>query len=225
MTPCTSAVARSTARGDGAPRPGFTLIEMMLVLALMVAIGAIVWPALDKPFAAERLRASGDELRAELARGRVAAMQSGRAHVFSVDGVTGRYFVHPADEPAVGVSTPTAASSSSTAPMVPIGRALPEGIKLQELLAFDDVTPLPPTAQPQQSTAPAGTAAPLGTGSAALSAGPTSAPQPVYFHPDGTTSSARFTLANEHGVTLVLELRGLTGATRAGEPLAAGAVR
>lgn len=209
----------------GGLRRAFTLMEMMLVLALMVAIGAIVWPALDKPFAAERLRASADELRAELARGRVAAMQSGRVQVFSVDAATGRYLVHPADEPTGVVATSTTTTSSSLAPpTVLTGRALPEGIQLQELLAFDDVTPLPPNAQ-AQTAAPVPTAPPVGVAGGLNAAGPTSAPQPVYFHPDGTTSSARFTLVNQHGVTLVLELRGLTGATRVGEPLAAGALR
>jgi cytoskeletal protein RodZ len=189
----------------------------------MVVIAALVWPALDKPFAAQRLRTSADQIRAELTRGRVAAMQSGRLHVFSVDPSTGRFLVHPADEATDNDATsPTTMSTTSTTPTVLRGQALPDGIRLQELLAVDDVTPLPQVAQAQTAALP--TAAPSAPTTGANAAGPMTAPQSIYFHPDGTTSSARFTLANQHGVTLVLELRGLTGATRASEPIAAGAI-
>lgn len=195
-----------------------------MVLSLMVVIAAIVWPALDKPFAAQRLRTSVDQIRAELTRGRVAAMQSGRLHVFSVDPSTGRFLVHPADEATDAVATsPATASAMSTTPTVLRGETLPDGIRLQELLAVDDVTPLPQSAQPQAAAPPATTPI-TGPAAGADATGPTTAPQSIYFHPDGTTSSARFTLANQHGVTLILELRGLTGATRASEPIVAGAM-
>ena len=237
MSSRTIVAARRIASCGGALRLGFTLLEMMLVLSLMVVIAALVWPSLDKPFAAQRLRTSADQIRAELARGRVAAMQSGRLHVFSVDPSTGRFLVQPADEPTSMIAmSPATMSTTSTTPTVLRGQALPDGIRLQELLAVDDVTPLPQAAQaqaaapPGPSSAPAASIAPPSTtavsGPAAGSnaAGPTTAPQTIYFHPDGTTSSARFTLANQHGVTLVLELRGLTGATRASEPVSAGAM-
>lgn len=218
-------VARRTSRGDGAPRLGFTLVEMLLVLALMVAIGAIVWPALDKPFAAERLRSSADEFRAELARGRVAAMQSGRLHMLTVDPTTGRLLVHPADESAAPVAMPTELTSSLTAPVVLQGKALPDGIRLQELVAFDDVTPIPATTQAPAAAPLTSTPVASGPGGTSNNSGPITAAQPIYFHPDGTTSSARVTLVNEHGATVVLELRGLTGTARVGETLAAGAIR
>jgi len=214
--------ARRIARSGGALRRGFTLLETMLVLSLMVVIAALVWPALDKPFAAQRLRTSADQIRAVLTHGRVAAMQSGRLHVFSVDPSTGRFLVHPADEATNMVATSPMASTMSTTPTVLRGHALPDGIRLQELLAVDDVTPLQQAAQ-AQTVAPPATAPISGPADGANASGPLTAPQSIYFHPDGTTSSARFTLANQHGVTLVLELRGLTGATRASEPVSAGA--
>jgi prepilin-type N-terminal cleavage/methylation domain-containing protein/prepilin-type processing-associated H-X9-DG protein len=42
-------------------RRGFTLMEVLLVLALMAAIAAMAWPALRNPFAGHRLRAAADQ--------------------------------------------------------------------------------------------------------------------------------------------------------------------
>lgn len=195
----------------------------MLALTLMVAIAAIAWPALDKPFAARRLRTSADQLRAEMARGRVAAMQSGRVHVFTVEPTTGRFQIHPADEAAATAATATEATSTPTNATVLPGHSLPDGIRLQEVLSVDDVTPLPPQLAPQQQAAPVPQPATSGLNGATDAAAMTGAAQNVYFHPDGTTSSARFTLANQHGATLVMELRGLTGSTRISATAATGA--
>src|SRR4051812_48034254 len=47
---------------------GFTLLEMLLVLGLVVVMGAIVLPALNGPLAHQRLNSAAKELRAELTR-------------------------------------------------------------------------------------------------------------------------------------------------------------
>lgn len=204
----------SRARIAVARRRGFTLLEILLVLMLMIAVWAIVWPALDKPMAAERLRASADQLRSELTRGRVAAMRTGRAHVLSVDLTTGRFTLAPADGiTPTSTTAPVAATSPTMSVVAPPGRTLPDGIRLTELLAVDDVTPPPAVAQQQPPTETQVATGPAASGSPTTTA-MTSPPSSIFFHPDGSTSSARITLANQHGVSLLLELRGLTGATR-----------
>ena len=45
----------------------------------------------------------------------------------------------------------------------------------------------------------------------------------VYFYPDGTTSSARVTLANDRSMFVDVRLRGLTGIAVVGDVLTAGA--
>jgi hypothetical protein len=40
--------------------------------------------------------------------------------------------------------------------------------------------------------------------------------EPILFHPDGTTSTAQVRLVNEHGSTLDVSLRGLTGLSSVG---------
>src|SRR5436190_22305838 len=79
-------------------RSAFTLFEITLVLALLVTIAAIAWPALDGVFANERLKHTADQLRSDLTRARVAAMNTGCCHLFSWDATSGTYFVVAIDE-------------------------------------------------------------------------------------------------------------------------------
>ncbi|MBA4019353.1 MAG: hypothetical protein C0483_19475 [Pirellula sp.] len=184
-------------------RRGFTLLETMLTLALLVGLTALAWPALEKPFAVERLRKSADQLHADLTRARATAIRNGQTLEFVVDGTSGHYAVMPIAGFAPSQATPavSAVAPSAGAEHAP-GQALPEGIRIVTIEAIDDVTPAPQ---------PVGFAQPADPAAAAAS-------QTVYFHPDGTTSTAVFTLANEHGMALRLELRGLTGTLAKGDP-------
>lgn len=184
-------------------RHGLTLLETMLTLALLAGLTALAWPALEKPFAVERLRKSADQLHADLTRARATAIRGGQTLEFVVDATSGHY----ATIPIAGFAAAPAASTVSTvappagAEHAP-GQALPEGIRIVTIEAIDDVTPAPqPVGFVQTAAADAAAAS-----------------QTVYFHPDGTTSTAVFTLANEHGMALRLELRGLTGTLAKGEP-------
>nr|MBC8875895.1 hypothetical protein [Planctomycetota bacterium] len=57
-------------------------MEMMLVLAVMVAVAGLAYPAIQGAMDDQRLRRAGDLVRAEWARARVTAMKTGRMHVF-----------------------------------------------------------------------------------------------------------------------------------------------
>lgn len=191
-------------------RRGLTLLETMLTLALLAGLTALAWPALEKPFAVERLRKSADQLHADLTRARATAIRSGQTWELVVDAASGRYAVLPIAGFAAATAAPTAQTALSVAGAAPAsptpgytpGQVLPEGIRIVTVEAIDDVTPAPqPVGFVQPSPADVATAS-----------------QTVYFHPDGTTSTAVFTLANEHGMALRMELRGLTGTMAKGEP-------
>ena len=66
-------------------RRGFTLFELMLVLALLVAFASIAAPMLRNSFAIERLRKGGDAVRTIWAKARLDAMRSGQTYVFRFD--------------------------------------------------------------------------------------------------------------------------------------------
>ena len=72
-------------------RSGLTLLELLLVLALLVIIASMSLPAMSGPMENERLRKSGDLVRAEFASARVRAMRSGRIQVFQYSLASGDY--------------------------------------------------------------------------------------------------------------------------------------
>ena len=63
-------------------RSGLTLVEVCLVLALLVVIGAISAPMLGGSFSRAELHGASDLLRGAWSRGRLAAMESGQTYVF-----------------------------------------------------------------------------------------------------------------------------------------------
>jgi type II secretion system protein H len=182
-------------------RHGFTLVEVLLVLALIIALGAIVWPAIDGPFAAERLRAAAEQLQADLARARVAAVDSGTPHRLTL--IPGRrdYAAFVAGFGTAQLPGPTADPAAVN--VLPIfTRMLPDEITLQAIE--------------------------LAATSAAPPAAATGATE-VLFQPDGTTSTVKIVLVNDRQMQVSVRLRGLTGAaavsdvSAAGNPLVAGA--
>jgi len=209
-------------------RSAFTLVETMLVLALLVALGAMVWPSLQKPFASQRLRKSGDQLHAHLTRARATAMRTGTARQLTLDptpaatGSGARYTIGPI---ADGMAAQPAGYQATTAQLSEAQpatggsaygtgvetHALPEGVSIVSVEAFDDVAPPPYAAG----------FAPAAASNTGTQAGQVASSSTVYFHPDGSTSSARFTLANEDGLYLRVELRGLTGAVKASDVVTA----
>ncbi|MFV1966642.1 MAG: Tfp pilus assembly protein FimT/FimU [Pirellulaceae bacterium] len=63
-------------------RSAYTLNEMLIVVALIGAFTAMAFPALRKPLAKHQLRAAAKQLRAELARTRLEAIESGETLQF-----------------------------------------------------------------------------------------------------------------------------------------------
>ncbi len=55
-------------RPKAAARGGFTLLELMLVLAILLAVAALAWPVLSRAMAVERLRKAADRVHAEWVR-------------------------------------------------------------------------------------------------------------------------------------------------------------
>jgi len=72
----------------GWPRRAVTLVEVLLVLALLVMLASIAWPALGPPMANQRLRKAADKVRTSWAATRVDAMSSGQTFLFrcAIDG-------------------------------------------------------------------------------------------------------------------------------------------
>jgi prepilin-type N-terminal cleavage/methylation domain-containing protein len=179
-------------------RRGLTLIEILLVLALLVIISAISVPLLAGSFSRAALFGAGDLLRGAWAKSRLAAMQSGQTHVFRFELNGGRFQIvalsalnAPANsEPEATIEGENPEVEPDPPELVRLSQnRLPEGI----IFSGGNVA----SSAQLMATLPA--------------AGGSAWSQPILFYPDGTTSDASLLLANEKQVAIRVTLRGLTG--------------
>ncbi len=200
----------------GATRPvrhGITLLELMLVLALLVILGAMAYPSLQKPFQMQTLRKSGELVRVELSKARNKAMRTGQIQMFSFEPETGNYQIQPyyteqdtleGNYTAVAYGLATGGSTavnsqSQSATGTTRGEALPEGVVFVNAEVQSDMRSL----QLQQDSQ-----ATMGAVNQAIDL----QVPPVLFYPDGTTSDARVILTNQYQTAyVVITLRSLTG--------------
>jgi prepilin-type N-terminal cleavage/methylation domain-containing protein len=184
-------------------RGGFTLVEVMLVLVLMVVIAAMAWPAIQRPFANRRLNVAADVVRSELSQARVDAMRSGHTFTFRYAPESDRFCkaldndslggdLTDIEAEITGSSDEEGLGSMDDVPTQPVEKMLPEGVRFVA------------TENPAEGAAASDTP----ESQADLTDGWS---EPIFFYPDGTTSDARLTLANERGCAVELILRGVTG--------------
>jgi prepilin-type N-terminal cleavage/methylation domain-containing protein len=76
-------------------RQGYTLFEVVLVLALLVLLAAITYPSLDAMYGDSKVTAAGDMVRGAWAEAQARAMDEGRAYRFAVLPNQGNYRVAP----------------------------------------------------------------------------------------------------------------------------------
>ncbi len=186
-------------------RRALTLLELLLVMALLAVLAALAWPLIQKPLESIRLRRAADRVRIEWSAARVAAMTSGQIHAFRFERESGQFAVAPWESSA---GTPAEGSEASTQERDGLHRAASE---LSEGIVFvsSDQTPAV-TTEPMAMTS-------YGTSDA--SEVDFSRTPPILFYPDGTTSDATLTLRNDRQSTVAVALRGLTGTARVGDVL------
>jgi len=208
----------SAAVSVAAPRPAFTLLEVLLVLALLAAVAAMSAPVLTRTLDARRLRSAADEVRTEWARTRNRAMESGRTFVFRYQPASNVYTVQPwsaeedylesSDLTALGLGTPvpgqTALPGADPLSTATTTRQLPERVTFA---GSETVLDVRAELQTQE-------AAMAGAIDEQWSA-------PIFFYADGTASTARLALANERQQHILLSMRGLTGVVHVSDFLGA----
>lgn len=195
-------------------RRAFTLLELMLVLAIIAAIGAIAFPAFHGVFARQRLQASAEKIRLELDRARLLAMRTGQAQMFECMPGSGQYSVHPLSQQSdmtntgegatvmtqSGIMAETTADGTLTAaaPTSLSGDAkeLEENVTFVSCIVATDSRSYDVA---QQSATSSGQVSLTNIG------------QVIIFYPDGSTSNAEVRIQNIRGEVRAVRLRGLTG--------------
>jgi prepilin-type N-terminal cleavage/methylation domain-containing protein len=76
-------------------RPGVTLIEMLLVVAILIALAAIAYPTLAAMWGDVKVKGAADGVRAAWTEARAHAIEDGRPYRFAVQPGTGKFKVAP----------------------------------------------------------------------------------------------------------------------------------
>jgi len=191
------------------PGGGFTLLEVVIVMTVLVTLLALAAPAMRRALAKNRLGAAAGELRTVLAKTRLTAIESGVVQTFCYQPGTNKFVV-------VSHVSPAAERGPESSPEP---QTLEEAAA-QELAA--DIVFLDPE---DEESLPVADEEPGASGDAERirvhDAKPIErAPEwsrPVVFFPSGRASSARFRLLGRFDYYVDVELRGLTGTVKLGD--------
>jgi Tfp pilus assembly protein FimT len=185
-------------------RRGITLVELLLALAIIVALTSLAVPAVGRAWERYRVRQAADLMRAAFAHGHVEAMRTGQIQVMRLEIGGSKYYLQPwmAGDEVINVSADEAYEQSTPQYQAePVAeKHLPEDVTFAMAEAKFDSRAMEIEAEAsKQQTAL------------------TQWSQPILFYPDGTSSQAKVTVANERGEAMQVTLRKLTGLSTLGE--------
>ncbi len=188
-------------------RRGFTLLELLLVLAIMSVLASIVLPQVAWLLGDRRIVRGAKLIREELILARVDAMRQGR--ILMVDAMleSGQLRVQPYFSMADSVNaidqTGTQSAMLSGAEQGQVVPAVQDESEIRQLELPDDVV--------VKSVSVVSAARAMEIQQATMSNQAEGYSQPILFYPDGTTSTAAVVLSHpEHG-QITVKLRGITG--------------
>jgi prepilin-type N-terminal cleavage/methylation domain-containing protein len=182
---------------------GYSLLELLIVVAILVLLLGLSVPALRKASRKSQLLDAARQLRVTLLKARLGAIESGRPVLFCYRGGSGEYEISAADNAGFagqergvpwldGGQGAVTAGRSTGKPREQHG--LPSGVRFAEQDSWQSLT--------SESTASRFDVV------AAWS-------DPIVFFPNGRTTNAHLRLTNPH-YWVDLTVRGLTGSVRIG---------
>jgi prepilin-type N-terminal cleavage/methylation domain-containing protein len=176
-------------------RTGFTLLEVMLVMAIIVMLAAFAWPSFESSFAYARATAAADSVKGALAQARARAIEDSVPYRFSVVVGTTHWRVAPDRAEFWSGNVPEMSASGQNPPLV-LEDTLPKGVLF--------------TTEGNEQVAPKGSKDDDG-GEVEPSAYTTVA----VFLPDGTArDDTVITLGTDGTKRVTLRLRSLTGTVK-----------
>ena len=179
---------------------GFSLFELLLVLAILALAAMVVWPSLDAMYGDAQLRHGAEVVRARLLDARARAIDEGCVVQFRYE-AGGRAFQLHAD------------AAQQDARRDDPDPALPAGVRFFE--TAEDVTGT--GERVLAVAAEEGLGVQAARAVVADSAG-IAWSRPIVFRPDGTTDGGRFWIADSAGASMELRVRPMTGVVEMWEP-------
>lgn len=183
---CVGSVDGSVRRTRRWTAGGFTLLEVILTLGLLVILAAVFWPNIAAMSEASRLERGVDDVRALLVGLRVRAMDDATRYQFSCQPGTGSFWVTRLGEADTTLEDQGAIETSARALFD--AEDLAGAHELEKGLTFA----VDPAVQERS--------------------GDDSGVVVISFNSDGTTSDAVFDLVDDAGIGTTIQVRGMTGA-------------
>lgn len=199
-------------------RQAITLFELLLVMAILVAVAGIAIPTIDSMVTSRKLSETITQLKNELMEARITAMRTGQAQVMQGTLQGNTYSIGPwlgsndSENASLGATVQTADGSvleteSTTGGATTTSEEESQGTnELGDGVTFFGVETLIDSRNAMEIQTTGGTA-PAG-GSSGTTSGLSS---PLLLYPDGSSTTAQIILVDQRGRRMAIQLRGITG--------------
>lgn len=197
-------------------RSAFTLLELLLVIAILAALASMTMPKWGMLLNDRRLVRAGDQVRSSVARLRVEAMRSGRVimleGMLEGDSLRAKPFYSATDATEAIDQTGTGSELLTGADQAAVVVVEQDESAIETIELPDEITV---TGVSVVSAARA-----MEIEQLAVSDQGQGWSRPVLFYPDGSTSTALISLAHPTMGRIVVKIRGITGDATVSEVLA-----
>ena len=202
-------------------RNGFTLIELMVVLAVITILVTASWPAFRTPMAKNTLRSSAKDLRSELSKARLRSIETGLILHFRYKEGTSEYEIVPQNSEfsddmwSEAVSDDVETQSPVSSPLDSdekeeeevVTGLLAEGVRFVNSNSADAGFETNITEESSDAFA----SADFPTSGESDFASDADWSEPIVFYPNGRVSQSRIRLEGQDHIQVDLNVRGLTG--------------
>lgn len=200
---------------------GFTLVEMLLVLAVLAVFAAMTVPSVLHIYGQRQLTESAERVRAVAASARVRAIESGLIYQFCCE-ANGRHFVvvpFEADHMSTGQNGQQGSGSGGPNSAVTVSSRvwgqLPKGLVFSSVIV-GNLTNANPTATPTATASTGSHKIAQSSLEGLPNAGDLanlSWAQPIYYNLDGSASTdAQIVISDSKSQQITMSIRGFTGA-------------
>ena len=198
------------------PRRAFTLLELLLSLVVFAAIASIALPGAAVLLADRKIVRGGDQLRIEMTRTRVDAMRGGRVMMIEAAIGGSQFRIRPYFSASDSVETnggnggrsglSTGADQAIISAVI-VDQDATQTFQIPDQLSVESVQVVSAARGAEISQTSRFNQA----GGGSDLDGTHQWSQPILFYPDGTTSTAAVTIADERFGKVIVKLRGING--------------